>query len=175
MTWNLFLTLRVPFRAINIDYVHIRTHGRRLSLWVTVEDVVSLSLSLSRLPLFSIPLLLFTPCLSVGVGWSENVCTTYHHVTFPTSVCTLCLRMIVVSHVLQSLRSSWCPGLGSLLASALLLCMAPEPGTDYIHVSSMTRTNAFCIQAPAQDPPVPTLNWCSCGCRVPSPGAVPIV
>ena len=37
-----------------------------------------------------------------------------------------------------------------------------------------TRTNAVYIQAPAQDAPVPALDsaGCSCGCRVPSSGAV---
>jgi len=41
-----------------------------------------------------------------------------------TSVCRRRLRTAVASIALQSPRSSWCPGLGRLLASPALLCRA---------------------------------------------------
>ena len=40
--------------------------------------------------------------------------------------------------------------------------VAPAPGNDY----SIARTNALVVQAPAQDPSVPTSVGGSCGCRV---------
>ena len=50
----------------------------------------------------------------------------------PTSVCRRRLGTVVASLALQSPGpSSWCPGLGRLLASAVLLRMTPGPGTDY--------------------------------------------
>ena len=52
-------------------------------------------------------------------------------VTWPTSVCRRRLRTVVASLALQSPGSSWCAGLGRLLASAVWLRMAPGPGTDY--------------------------------------------
>jgi len=77
--------------------------------------------------------------------WYGRVCTTQRHVTWPTSVCRRHLRTVVASLALQYAGSSWCPGLGRLLASAALLRMAPGPGTDY-HCSSITRTVVFFIQ-----------------------------
>jgi len=62
------------------------------------------------------------------------------------------------SAVFLKVGPSWFPELGRLLASAGLLYTALEPGTDCTHGSSIATTNAFCIQAPAQDAPVPALN-----------------
>jgi len=58
------------------------------------------------------------------------------------------LQMVVVSHVLQSLGTSSCPGLWPLVASADLLRMAPVAYLEPMptHCSSITRTNAVCIQ-----------------------------
>ena len=63
--------------------------------------------------------------------WYGNVCTTQRHVTWPTSVCRRRLRTAVATLALQSPGPSWCPGLGRLLACAVLLRMTPGPGTDY--------------------------------------------
>jgi len=87
-------------------------------------------------------------------------------------VCRRRLQTVVVSLSLQSPGPSCCPGLGRLLASALLH-MAPgydmEPTTNG---PSIIRTVALLIQAPVQDPLVCSSTGCSCGCRVPSSGAV---
>jgi len=73
--------------------------------------------------------------------WCGSVCTSC-----PTTVCILHLRMVVISHVLQSLEPFWCPGLGRLMASTVSLCMAPEPGTKdhrsperFLHSSASPR------------------------------------
>ena len=63
-------------------------------------------------------------------GHSEVLCAICN-VTWPTCVWLLRLRTVVANLALQSPGSSWWPGLGRLLASAALLCMAPGFGTDY--------------------------------------------
>jgi len=60
----------------------------------------------------------------------RSVCMIQRHITWPTSVCQRRLRTVITSLALQFLGPSWCPGLGRLLASAALQCMAPGPGTD---------------------------------------------
>jgi len=56
-----------------------------------------------------------------------SVCTTQRHVTWPTSVCRRRLRTVVASLALQSQSpgTSWCPGLGRLLASAAFAAYGP--------------------------------------------------
>ena len=60
----------------------------------------------------------------------RSVCMIQRHITWPTSVCQRRLPTVITSLALQFLGPSWCPGLGRLLASAALQCMAPGPGTD---------------------------------------------
>jgi len=91
-------------------------------------------------------------------------------------VCWLRLRTVDVSQALQSPGLSCkCPGLERLLTSATFCCVWPQNLEPTTYVSSITRSNSLFIQAPAQNPPVPALDYsagCSCGCRVPSSGAV---
>ena len=57
---------------------------------------------------------------------------------------------------------------------AQLCCVWPQELEPTTSGPAITRTVALFIQAPAQDPPVPALDsaGCSCGCRVPTSGAV---
>jgi len=106
----------------------------------------------------------------------RSVCMMQRHITWPTSVCQRRLPTVITSLALQFLGPSWCPGLGRLLASAALQCMARGPGTDYRRPSNHQNCYSLTLlsQAPAQDPLVPALDsaGCSCGCCVPSSGAV---
>ena len=103
-----------------------------------------------------------------------SVCRTQRHVTWPTCVCAggVYGRSSPVS--LCSLRGpgSWCPGLGRLLASAALLCMAAGPGTDCQRPSdhqNCLSLHSSVISRPTRSS-VPALDSadCSCECRVPS-------
>jgi len=81
-----------------------------------------------------------------------SVCTTQSHVTWPTSMCRRLLRTAVDGRPspvsLCSLRGS--PGaLDSDVYRSAQLLNNLEPTTNG---SSITRTNAVFIQAPAQDP-----------------------
>ena len=62
----------------------------------------------------------------------------------------------------------------SLCIVAVLCCVWPQDLEPITNGPPITGTNALIVQAPAQDPPVPALDsaGCSCGCRVPSSGAV---
>jgi len=99
------------------------------------------------------------------------------HDAAPRYLADLCVRLqtVVASLALQSPRPSWCPGLGRLLASAALLRMAPGPGTDYQQPSYSH--NCRSLHSSASSRPTRLFQHidgagCSCGCRVPSSGAV---
>ena len=88
-------------------------------------------------------------------------------------LCRRRLRTVVASLALQSPGPSWCPGLGRLLASAALLCMAPGPGTDYCAVPTALRSPELSLASFKRQLKthlsVPALDsaGCSCECRVP--------
>jgi len=71
------------------------------------------------------------------------------------SGCGAVRRQLVTLDLHRMWWPSWCPGPGHLLASAALLCMAPEPRTATTHDSSIV-----------------TSAGCSCGCRAPTSGTV---
>ena len=110
-------------------------------------------------------------CSKVKYG---SVCTTQRHVIWPTSVCRRRLRTAVASLSLCTLRGP--PGAldSDVYWPAQLCCVWPQDLEPTTNGPPITRTVARFIQAPAQDPPVPALDsaGCSCGCRVPSSGAV---
>ena len=97
---------------------------------------------------------------TAGVGVEVPIYTRRSATLLGRPVCAGCIYGRPSPVSLSSFRDS--PGAGRLLASADL-----EPTT---HGPPIARTHAVCIQAPAQDPPVPALDsaGCSCVCRVPS-------
>jgi len=104
-----------------------------------------------------------------------SVCTMQRHVIWPTCVCQRSLWMVVATLALQS------PGPPGALDSdvywpAHLCCVWLQDLEPTTNGPPITRTVPRFIQAPPHSS-VPALDraGCSCGCRVPSSGAVATV
>ena len=78
--------------------------------------------------------------------------TVLVHDKAPRYTAHLRVPAVVVSHVLWCLRSFQCPGLGLPGASAALLCMALEHGTDY--EQHFDRQNLHCPRSSVTSRPV---------------------